>query len=522
MKKAVSLLVVASTLNACAMSGQVRQTVTQNDVASANFMNASPVAGDGAPIVRQTDEMYFGVNSFRKRRGAELPPKADHVLVRSSGEVDIQGAATLITRATGIPVALNVERSTETTVKDKAAAAVSGAPIKPTMPLHWDGPLAGLLDVVAAKFGVDWEYQDGVIQITDERTETFVLHALPTTGQVDAALATSNSGSDSAGGAAGGSASVGQAASGEAKLDAGQRAALDVWKDIQATLGVIVGDRGRYAITPSNGTITVTASPTIIGQVARFVRTQNEILTRQVFVRVKVYSIDIADGEDSSLNLSAMFKSAAEKYGLTWDSPGGEISSNAGTFTASVLRGSKWEGSQAVARALSTTGRSSLISELTLTALNNRPVTKQDIRTQAYIERTSVTEQERSTTTEITPAKLSTGFTVSVLPRIISENRILMGYALSLSSLVGIERADSGDVFVQLPTIDSSGSMQETMLRSGEVLILQGYLSDKAVDRREGTGHPDNFLLGGNRQSSAQKRRVVITMEPIITSSPDF
>jgi type IVB pilus formation R64 PilN family outer membrane protein len=479
-------------------------------------MNATPPEGDGVPIVRRTKDMYFGVESFRKRRGAELPPKADHVLVRSAGEVDIQGFATLVTRATGIPVALNIERSKPIAASSSAGAA-GIVPAKPTMPVQWDGPLAGLLDLVAAKYGVDWEYQDGVVQITDERTETFVLHALPTTGKVDSVLATTSGGSDSGGGGSGG-AGVGQTASGEARVDAGQRAALDVWKDVDSTVQVIVGDRGRYAITPSNGTITVTAGPGVISQVARFVRTQNEILTRQVFVRVKVYSIDMSNGEDSSLNLSAMFKTTAEKYGLSWSSPGSELSSPAGSFTAGVIGGGKWQGSEAVARALSTAGRTSLISELTLTALNNRPVTKQDIRTQAYVERTSVTAQERTTTTEISPAKLSTGFTVSVLPRIISENRILMGYALNLSSLVGMERADSGDVFVQLPTIDSSGSMQETMLRSGEVLILQGYLSDKAVDRRSGTGHPSNFLLGGSRESSTQKRRVVITMEPVIIS----
>lgn len=532
LKNVVSLLTLASTLSACALSGKVRDTVRINGASASTAMEVTPPEGDGAPIVRRTKDMYFGVESFRKRRGAELPPKAENVVVRSNGEVDIQGFATLVTRATGIPVALNIERTkpvagpanTSTNAVNTAAAAVAVAAAsynaRPTMPIQWDGPLAGLLDMVAAKYGVDWEYQDGVVQITDERTETFVLNALPTTGSIDAALATTNSGGEGTNSSSSNGSGAG-AASGEAKLDAGQKAALDVWKDIHSTLAVIVGDRGRFAITPSNGTVTVTAGPGVISQVARFVRGQNEILTRQVFVRVKVYSIDLNNGEDSSLNLSAVFKTAAAKYGLSWTSPGTELTSPAGSFTASVLgASSQWKGSEAVARALSTDARSSLISELTLTALNNRPVTKQDIRTQAYIERTSVTEQERSTTTEISPAKLSTGFTVSVLPRIISENRILMGYTLNLSSLVGIERADSGDVFVQLPTIDSSGSMQETMLRSGEVLILQGYLSDRAVDRREGTGHPDNFLLGGTRQSSTQKRRVVITMEPIIISDP--
>lgn len=531
MKIAVSTLAIAVALSGCAVGHQAREAVRVNDGVAASAMTTTPPAGDGAPIIRRTNDMYFGVESFRKRRGSELPAKTEHVIVRSAGEVDIQGFATLVTRATGIPIALNVERTKAAAAAPAggnpagAAAFAAGQPQKATMPVQWEGPLSGLLDLVAARYGVDWEYTDGVVQITDERTETFVLHALPTTADLDAALASSNGGSGS-GGSSGGSGTGGGASGdvsqGTGRLDAGQKATLDVWRDIQATVSVIVGDRGRYAITPANGTLTVTARPGVIAQVARFVRQQNEILTRQVFVRVKVYSVDISDNEDSSLNLTGAFANAAKTFGLGWTSPGTALQTPAGTFTASVIgANSEFAGSKVVARALSTAGRTSLISELTLTALNNRPAVKQDIRTQSYVERTAVTNQERSTTTEITPAKLSTGFSVNVLPRIISENRIIMAYALNLSSLVGIDRIAAGENFVQLPTIDSSGSMQETMLRSGEVLVLMGYLSDSAADRREGTGHPDNFLLGGTRQGSKAKRRVVITMEPTITSGSD-
>jgi hypothetical protein len=53
------------------------------------------------------------------------------------------------------------------------------------------------------------------------------------------------------------------------------------------------------------------------------------------------------------------------------------------------------------------------------------------------------------------------------------------------------------------------------------VLVLLGFLSNKANDRREGTGHPDNLLFGGTRAASTQVRRVVITLEPVIVSGVD-
>lgn len=529
MKNYVSAFAIACTLGGCTVGPQARQSVRLNDGIATAAMNDTPPAGEAAPIIRHTDEMYFGVESFRKRRGAELPAKVDRVTVRSAGDVDIQGFAALATRATGIPIALNVERPKAGSGGKDAQGGMGAMAARATMPVQWEGPLSGLLDLAAAKFGVDWEYTDGVVQISDERTETFVLHALPTTGNINAALALTNGGANGGGGSGGGSggssSGSGGGAQGQGHLDAGQQAALDVWRDVQSTVQVIIGDRGRFAITPSNGTITVTGGPSVISQVAHFVRQQNEILTRQVFVRVKVYSIDVADTEDSELNFKVAFQEAARNVGLGWISPGTPLTSPAGSFSANVLSPtSQLAGSNAVARALSTAGRTSLVSELTLTALNNRPVTKQDVRTQSYVEKTSVNVQglAGTTTTEIQPARLSTGFSVSVLPRIISENRILLGYSLNLSSLIGLERINGGNgTFVQLPTVDSSGSLQETMLRSGEVLVLMGYLSDSAVDRRQGTGHPDNFLLGGTRTASKSKRRMVITMEPTVMSGGD-
>ena len=497
-------------LGGCAATENANRQIETMSSTADKLLTDAPPAGQSLPVIEVSKDMYFGGESFRKRRGAELPPPTDRVLLRSNGDVDITGFASLVTKATGIPVALNI----------KAQQGTSNAMTKQTMAVLWDGPLVGILDQAAAKYGIDWEYTDGVIALSDERTETFVLHALPTTAALDAGLQTgqqSGSGGSGSGGASGQS-----GANGEGQLDAAQKVAIDVWKDVQAAVGVIVGDRGRFALTPSNGTLTVTSSPAVLAQVARFVRAQNDILTRQVFIRMKIYSVETGEGDDASLKLTSIFGNAAKTAGVNWTSPGSSMALSAGSLDVNIMgSSSNWSGSKIVAQALSTSARSTLLNELTMTALNNRPVVRQEVRTQAYIERTSVTEQERSTTTEITPAKLSTGFTASVLPRIISENRILLQYAINLSALIRFEKGESGTSSVQLPMFDASSGWQETSLRSGEVLVLLGFLSNKANDQREGTGLPDNFLLGGTRRAATQMRRVVITLEPVIVSGND-
>jgi type IVB pilus formation R64 PilN family outer membrane protein len=393
------------------------------------------------------------------------------------------------------------------------------------MTVLWEGPLAGLLDLGAARYGVDWEYRDGVIQISDERTETFVIHALPTTSSLDSQLTTTagQSGGSSGGAVAGpGGATAGSSTSGAASLGASQKASLDAWGEIKTALGVIVGDRGRFAVTPSNGTVTVTATPAVLTQVATYVREQNAILTRQVFVRVRVYAVTGNDSDDAALSFNALFQNAAKTYGLTFLSPGAAPTSAVGTFTGAIIDpNSQLNGSKLVAQALSATSKTTLITELNLSALNNRPVSQQSVRSTAYVAQTAVTNGQYSSTTQLIPASLTTGFTVSLLPRIISGERILMDYSINLSSLVALTNQTSGGQTIQLPTTDSDQGMQETELRSGQVLMLNGYITDSAADARQGTGSPANFLLGGTRSASTAKKRIIVTMEPVITSGGD-
>jgi len=546
----LAIMLATTGLSGCAATVDAVRTNDQASLTVDRALAAQPKADPaaGSPSVAHLDTMYFGQTVYRRRRGDDFPPKADHLLVRSPGEVDLHGFAALITKASGIPVALNIAKVTSQAASP-AASPMAGinlpalAPFPgpanasastmatqaiasrtPTMSVLWDGPLAGLLDLGAARYGVDWEYRDGVIQISDERTETFVIHALPTTSSLDSQLTTTagQSGGASSPSAGTGGATAGSSTNGAATLGASQKASLDAWGEIKTALGVIIGDRGRYAVTPSNGTVTVTATPAVLTQVATFVREQNAILTRQVFVRVRVYAVTGNDSDDAALSFNALFQNAAKSYGLSFLSPGSAPTSAVGTFTASVIDpNSQFNGSKLVAQALSATSKTTLITELNLSALNNRPVSQQSVRSTSYVAQTAVTNGQFTSTTQLIPASLTTGFTVSLLPRIISGERILMDYSINLSSLVSLVNQTSGGQTIQLPTTDSDQGMQETELRSGQVLMLNGYISDSAADARQGTGSPGNFLLGGTRSASTSKKRIIVTMEPVITSGGD-
>ena len=53
----------------------------------------------------------------------------------------------------------------------------------------------------------------------------------------------------------------GQQTKGQLDQKASISSAVDLWKEIKETLGTIVGPSGRFEISPTTGTLTVTATP---------------------------------------------------------------------------------------------------------------------------------------------------------------------------------------------------------------------------------------------------------------------
>lgn len=530
---ASSLIVLTLALSGCVAQRHAVHMVKDASQASIDATQDMPKADParGNPDIAHVDDFYFGQSTFKRRRGDELPARLDRVMVRGDGDVDVRGFAALVTKATNLPVALNIDRP-KTQNGDSGNASgplqVNGMPragsaanrlVGPTMRVLWDGSLAGLLDMGAAKFGVDWEYRNGVIQISDERTETFIINKLATTTSYNNQL-TTTAGSTNGSSSSSGSTAASGTISPTSTFESAEKANIDVWTDIKNAVGVIIGERGRYAVSPANGTLTVTASPAVIDQVASYVRTQNNLMTRQVFVRVRVYSVDLQESDNTSLSFNlALSKVLGGSTSITGTSPGTDSTTAAGSLTATVVSGtSKLSGSEIVAKALSGITNTAEIADLNVTALNNTPVTKQDIVNETYLSSTSTTATENSTTNELTPGTISTGFTMTLLPRILSNNRILLGYSIDLSSLVSMTTVSSGDSTIQLPTVAASNGIQNAMLQSGQALMLMGYVSNTASDARQGTGLASNLLLGGTRAASTEKKRVIITIEPVIIS----
>lgn len=162
---------------------------------------------------------------FRKIRDNELQA-AGHKATSRRFSVNrefrtIQDVAERVTLLMGVPVSVSPEvlppGGAAAAATAAAAPTPTAAPMVPAfaglasastsgnlVPISYDGPLAGFLDVAAARFGVSWEWTGDSIRFYRTTTRTFRLAALPGSTQFQSMVSNSTGGSGGGGGGGGG------------------------------------------------------------------------------------------------------------------------------------------------------------------------------------------------------------------------------------------------------------------------------------------------------------------------------
>ena len=257
-----------------------------------------------------------------------------------------------------------------------------------------------------------------------------------------------------------------------------------------------------------------------------------------------VIQVNISNADKYSLDLSATFKGR----GSIKDVTGHNTSSidNPLTDLTMGISSSRWSVDAAM-QALSQEGNTNLVTSGTVTTMNNKPAPIQVVKTQNYISQITKTNSGDSDTYDISveTEEIETGFTMSVLPRILDHGRILMFFNLTLSDLLSLDainvsggsssdssssdKTDDSDSdsnsggdseFIQNPVIETRGFTQEVALKSGDTLILAGYERVEDSTDKKGVGSPKNTLLGGSQAATRNRTILVIMLTPVVLESP--
>ncbi|MGR6773687.1 PilN family type IVB pilus formation outer membrane protein [Pectobacterium brasiliense] len=390
--------------------------------------------------------------------------------------------------------------------------------------VKWSGDrIAELMDNIAVQLGLSWR-SDGPNQVVFyySETKTYQLAMLNTKTESTASVI---SGTSSSMGASGGS-SVAGAASGDASSS--QKTTTDLnselYEDIRKTVEtMLTPQKGRFWLSAASGALTVTDTPQVQAQVARFVEYQNEVLNRQVQLNVQLLSVTQSKTDQMGLDWSMVYRSL-NNVGATMTGSFGGAAENAMSGGVSILNSAtgnaaKFSGSNALFKALSEQGTVRVDMSQAAPTTNLSPAPFQLSDQTVYIARASTTSTTNAgSTSSLEPGMITTGLNVTMLPFIKENGDVQLQFSFNLSdppTIRSFTTAD-GNSRMDMPHTKLRSLTRKVNLRAGQSLVLTGFEQVNTTTNKSGTFTPDNFLFGGGRTGDNTRTSLVIVITPVV------
>lgn len=436
-------------------------------------------------IVSVSDDIWLGDTSFVAEHNEPLPKKfegEDGITLITESSVTFDEITNQILFLTGIKVQV------EDSVVKAGLKDVS---------ISYTGSLSGLLDVLALKQNINWSYDNGKILFYKFKTRTFIVYTSATEATYSASVSADNNST--------------------ATLQTNTN--LKEWAEMTEVLKGIVKE-GEVKISPSTNSITVTASPKTLQKVESYIKEQNRRFVKQVAITVKVLQVSLSKDNNYGLNLSALFNS---EYAVK--SSTSNIAQDAVNFA--ILKGSKnkfasgeFNSTSAAIKALSSQGKTSLLTSAVVTARNNRVVPINNIQKFKYISSISTLTEKTNSTTEVTPQEEFVGFSMQLMPNILENGKLMLMFNMSLKELVELESKVVGSTSIQLPKIAQRNFMQEIVMESGQTAVLTGFEKIVNKNNSNGIGKETFTYVGGSQSTETSREVLVVMLTPQVIASP--
>lgn len=475
---------------------------------------AKVASGD---TVSMSEGVWLGNKSIVLEHRNNLPSQFETdtgITLLLNEPVSLQVFANDVYSITGIPV--------------KIDGQVSAEKLKKAINVAYTGKLSGLLSQVATDLDLLWYYDKNSIVFYETETRTFSLYALGTEVAYQTAVSTDDGN--------------------QVSLES----TLKEWDEVESAISSIIGNNANadFTVSRSLGTITVTASPSVLARVSEYIDRQNKRLSQLVTIDVKVLQVTIsndsafglnlaaainstsglnivanpknnlASTEASSMNIAVLSNTVSAITGATHMENGNVVE---GAYTNDqIMNGSLAgaAGSSALIEALAKQGKVSLVTNVGVTTRSNRVAPVSNTRTTGYIKRF---ESRNFTTVEsstVDQDDLETGFTMQLLPNVLENGKVLLLFRMSVRELLRMSTQTIGEVTLQLPEVEERSFMQEVIMESGQMLVVSGFEKQTNEDTRYGLGDPDFMALSGSRETSATREVLVVILTPQVLVSP--
>lgn len=459
----------------------------------------------------------------RITRVAKVPVRVmpDIYMPASAFANSVTAAATPTTPSGGAPV-----------TPPSVNTGLSGASAGPTgnfetdLSLSYTGAIHGLLDTIAARAGINWEYRDGSIYLFRLVTKTFTLKAVPGKTDLSTQIGKDTSVSSGAtGGSSGGSPTSGTF---QTNTTTKSQIQLSIWDNIEQSIRVMLTPTGKVSISQATGTITVTDLKEVVDRVNDLIEKENRMASRRVVIGVQVVSFTQNDGEGYGIDWDAVYRHIGDTAGKSWQMGFGSVASllpaDAASLGFTVLSNDsnnprRLEGSSVFLKALSSMGRVKVTHRTPITTTHNQPSAYAVTIQKAYLASTQAAVSNGVTsagTPGLTPGTITTGFVLSVLPTILDNSNILLQFDMTISSLDKLETFTSGDQSIEKPTVSNNQFMHRIGLRPGETIIVNALERTSENFDRSGLARWSGIGLGGSYEAAKTHETILVMITPTL------
>ena len=402
--------------------------------------------------------------------------------------------------------------------------------------LDHEGAFRDFLDLLAEASGLGWEEKSGALHWMAEVTRTFEIHRVP--GDLSWSMSTVESDQSAtvqAGAGAGGS-TGGVRATPQAGSEITLNSNASFWDGLEATLVPLMGDDNpRPIIDRSTGTVVVRGAAGRVREAGRYIEALNRWLARQVLLEIQLVTVTLSDSQSSGIDWQLVYQAVTDEGEP--ERPGDVEPAGRSDFADALARasgidaasvgiefgeGHAFRGTEVVLRALAAQGETSLRNSPRVVALNGQAAQMQVLNDRGILAGVDVTTRETVavvTEVELEPGVVSTGISLTILPKIIGD-RVFLHAAISVSDLVSLESAGRGDQSIQLPTVERSQFFQSARLSSGETLALGGLLARRGSAASRGIVRWP-WLRAASSEYSSTETVLLITPTLLDRPAPD-
>ncbi len=339
------------------------------------------------------------------------------------------------------------------------------------------GSLPQVLNEISSIYNLEWIYENGSINLRQFSLKSYSLDLLPTK-----TLSSSTIGSTTT--------SIN----------------MDLLSEIQTSMQNLLGNDEELVAEAGTGTLLLNARPSTHGRVAKYIKQINAGLGQQIAIDVTVLTLSLEESQGFS---TAFNFAGGTASGNTFDLvetgslTGASTLANVGLLNGDISV-------ESFLSLLNNRGKVVVETRTGATTSNNRMIPIQVVREIAFAEKVeSVSEENGINLSSITPGQLSTGFEMTLLPRVLNNLEILLHYNIRISDLNELKEFTSNDQTIQLPNVATTEFEQQTILGNGETLVLAGFERERFTSNQRKGG-----FLSRQARNESQKVATVILIRP--------